>query len=73
MPEAPKNLAVRNLRAPIADAIAKIQADAAISAEDKAWLISKIEKSGFAGVIVDAHESFHEGATHLHASITKLY
>ena len=73
MSEAPKNLAIRNLRAPTADAIAKIQSDESIPADDKTWLIAKIEKSGFAGVIVDAHESFHEGATHLHASITKLF
>ena len=73
MSDTPKNLAIRNLRAPTADAIAKIQADESIPAEDKTWLIAKIEKSGFAGVIVDAHESFHDGATHLHASITKLF
>lgn len=73
MPDAPKNLAVRNLRAPTAEAIAKIQADEAVPAEDKAWLIAKIEKSGFAGVIVDAHEAFHAGATHVTASITKLF
>lgn len=73
MSDAPKNLAIRNLRAPTADAIAKIQADESIPAEDKTWLIAKIEKSGFVGVIVDAHEAFHDGATHLHASITKLF
>lgn len=72
-PIAPKNLSIRNLRAPTADAIAKIQADEAMAAEDKAWLVAKIEKSGFAGVIVDAHEAFHDGTTHLHASITKLF
>ena len=73
MPDAPKNLSIRNLRAPTADAIAKIKADEAMPAEDKAWLVAKIQKSGFAGVIVDAHEAFHDGATHLHASITKLF
>jgi|GEM_PF-6979737 len=73
MSDAPQNLALRNLRAPTADAIATIRADTTIPAEDKAWLITKIEKAGFAGVIVDAHAAFHEGATHLHASITRLF
>ena len=68
-----ETLSIRNLRLPTSEAIAKIEADASIPAEDKAWLLSKIQKSGFAGVVVDAHEAVHNGATHIHCSITKLY
>jgi len=73
MNEKTETFSVRGLRLPAADAIAKIQADDKIPAEDKAYLIRKIEKSGFAGVTVDAHEHFKDGATHFNATITKLY
>ena len=73
MPDESKPKAVRNLRAPTADAIAKLQNDYDLDDATRAYLIAKVEKSGFGGVIVDAHEANHEGATHLHASITKLF
>jgi len=64
---------VRGLRLPATDAIAKLRENDKIPDEDRDWLIRKIEKSGFAGVVVDAHEHFHEGATILNASVLKLY
>lgn len=68
-----EQFAVRGLKLPTNEAIAKIQADTGIKDADKAYLVEKIQKSGFAGVIVDAHEHFHDGATHIHISITRLY
>lgn len=68
-----KPTAVRNLRAPTADALARIATDYDLAPETRAYLVAKVEQSGFAGVIVDAHEIRHEGATHFHASITKLF
>lgn len=73
MPDSPKPKAVRNLRAPTADAIAKLKSDYDLDPATRDYLIAKVEKSRFAGVIVDAHEATHEGATHLHASITRLF
>ena len=68
-----EQFSIRGLRLPSEQAIAKIQADTTIPDEDKAYIIRKIEKSGFAGVVVDAHEHFSEGATHLNATVSKLY
>lgn len=65
--------AVRGLRLPAAKAIEEITASKDMPEEDKAWLISKINKSGFAGVVVDAYEQNHEGAIHMHSSINKLF
>jgi len=73
MPLTTKPTAVRNLRAPTAEAITRLGADYAMPPETIAYLVAKVQASGFAGVIVDAHEVTHEGAAHLHASITKLY
>lgn len=67
-----KNLSIRNLRLPTPEAIKQIEA-ANIEPEDKTWLLAKIEKSGHAGVVVDAHEHVQDGAIHVHASITKLF
>lgn len=68
-----KPISVRNLRATAIDAVSKIKSDETLSEADKSFLVSKIEKSGFQGVIVDAHEAFDNGATHFHASIVKLF
>lgn len=65
--------AIRGLRLPAEQAIAKIQADAAIPEEDRAWIVRKIQKSGHAGVIVDGQEHCNSGDTHIHCSVTKLY
>lgn len=73
MSEESKPKAVRNLRAPVADAIVKLQTEFDLDEATRAYLIAKVQKSGFGGVIVDAHEATHEGTTLLHASITKLY
>ena len=72
-PPTPEVWSVRNLRLPSDQAIAKIKADDKIPTEDKDWIVRKIEKSGHAGVIVDAHEHFSDGDTHCHASVVKLY
>lgn len=69
----PKTICIRDLRAPVAEAIAKVQANSDFSEELKAYLVSKINRCGFAGVIVHAHETFSGGEIHLHASITKLF
>lgn len=68
-----ETFSIRNLRLPAAEAIAAIQARADISEGDKAFVVGKIQKSGFAGVVVDAHEHFLNGSTTLHLTITKLY
>lgn len=69
-----KSNSVRDLRAPVADAIAKLKGeDYDLDEPTRAYLISKVENSGFAGVIVDAHQMSRDGAFHLHASITKLF
>ena len=73
MPADTKPKAVRNLRAPVADAITKLGADYDISPEFRAYLVAKVEKCGFGGVIVDAHEATSNGETHVHASVTMLY
>lgn len=64
---------VRSLDLPAAEAIAKLRADETIPSEARAYLIALVERSGFAGVSVDAHEHALAGATILHASVSKLY
>lgn len=44
-----------------------------ISEADRAWIIKSVQKSGFAGVVVDVHEHFHEGTTLGHWSVSRLY
>lgn len=68
-----ETFSIRNLRLPIEQAISEINARQDISPEDKAFVVGKIQKSGFAGVIVDVHEHFLGGATTLHMTISRLY
>jgi hypothetical protein len=72
-PKSPEVWSSRDLRGPIDKVIEMVQANETIPEEDKSWLVRKIKKSGFAGVIVDMHEHFHEGATIINGSIVRLY
>lgn len=72
-PPSPEVWSVRGLRLPKDKAIETIRADEKIPQEDKDWIIRKIEKSGFEGVVVDCHEHFHDGVTIMNGSVTKLY
>ena len=69
----PEVWSVRGLRLPATRAIDEIRGNGKIPEEDKAWIIRKIQKSGFEGVIVDAHEHHHQGVTIMHGSVTKLF
>lgn len=62
------------MRGPAERIIASIEANAEIPAEDKAFLIAKIRKTGFEGIVVNAHDHFcKDGAACGSFSITKLY
>jgi hypothetical protein len=64
---------IRGLKGPLADVLAKVQADAAIPESDKEYLAGKISASGFAGVTVDAHVHALGGNTNVAITISKLY